>query len=344
MPEDQIETTEQQTTTDGAATRDDLIAAVREAAGAEGGAAPAEPAEPQEKPEPAAAEPAATAEPDPDAKLAEILKRREEGHAKRRDAEAYAEQVRRQAEAEKQQLLEEARAEARRIFEAEQRALKERFRTSPTQTLRELGDPDEIVDAVLKDGTPEARALAKAQEEARLARELAAEGKTAREELAQFKAEQLREKQQALYSAARDSFLTEHANAEKAPYMNARWDADEVFQRCDALCREWESDGMVLGRDFDKSTLVAYLEKQSRDRFAKTVPGTAQQVSAAGSATSQGVATKVTANGSRTLAAAAGSERRTSPRPYHEMTPDEQRQALIDEVAAAKRAFPDATS
>lgn len=339
MPEETQETTNES----ALATRDELLAAVaaEKAAGGTDETAPTEPvAAPVEGEPPAAAAPV---EPDPDAKLAEILKRREEGHAKRRDAEAYADQIRRQADAEKQRLIEEARAEAKRTADAELADLRAKFRASPTETLRALGSPDEITDAVMREGTPEARALAKAQEEARLAREEAREGKTAREELSQMRQEIQQERHAAVRAQTMNEYLSAHASQEKAPYMHARWDADEIFERSVSIAKTWAADGLVYKKDFDDGDVAMYLERQSKERFTKTVPTAAQQVSAAGSATSQGVATKVTANGTRTLAASAGSERRTSPRPFNEMNADEQRQALIDEAQAARKANPDAT-
>lgn len=342
MPDDTEQTSEQATETNEQATRDELIAAAREAAqaeGVEGGET-----EQAEKPAPVEGEKpvaAASTEPDPDAKLAEILKRREEGHAKRRDAEAYADQIRRQAEADKQRLIDEARAEARRVADAELAELRAKFKASPTDTLRALGTPDEITEAVMRDGTPEARALAKAQEEIRQAQEAAKEGKTAREELAEMRQQMAQERQAQQRAQTMNEYMAAHASAEKTPYMHARWDADEIFERSVNVAKAWAADGLVYKKDFDDGDVAMYLERQSRERFQK-LPGAAQQVSAAGSATSQGVATKVTANGTRTLAASAGSERRTSPRPFHEMNADEQRKALIEEAAAARRANPDA--
>ncbi len=346
MDQQQLETTE---TSSPDATRDDLIAAVREAGGTEG-VDVAETDEAGEKPAPATtagatATPPAPAVDEQDAKLEAILKRREEQHLKRRDADEYARQIRAAADAEKQRLIDEARAEAKRIADQELAELRAKFRSSPQATLRALGDPGEIADLVIKEDTPEARALAKLEAEARSAREEAKEGRTAREELAKFKAELAQAEQARLVAEVRQDFLSMYASEEKAPYLHARWEPEEVFERCDRLCREWERDGLKLGSDFDQNTLVAYLEKQSKERVTRlTGTSPANQVPAGAPAKGPGLAPKVQANGSRTLSAAAGSERRTSPRPLSEMKPDEARDALIEEVAAARRANPDATS
>lgn len=340
--ENEIESTGAET---GDVTRDELIAAVREAGGTESvdvdaeasaaaaratEAAPAQPAEPPQS---------------PDAKLEAILKAREAAHMKRRDAEDRASEIRRAAEEERQRIIEEARAEAKRIADQELADLRARFRDSPTAALRALADnPQDVVDAVLREGTPEARAIAKAQEEAREARKLAEEGSRARTELEKFKAEQQAEREAARVAAVRQEFLSTFASPEKAPHLHARWEPEEVFERCDRLCREWQADGLKLGIDFDRDTLVSYLEKQSRERFSKLSGNPAQQSSAAAPKTEPGSAPKSAANGTRTLSVASGNERRTSPKPLSEMSAEEARKALIEEVAAARRANPDAQS
>jgi len=335
MSEEQQQEQQQQTTD---ADREALIAAVREAGGTESVDVAAEAAA-AEAPKPApAAEQAPTAE-DPDEKLASVLRAREAAHKKRLEAEEYAAELRRAAEEEKQRIIEEARAEAERQREAVRLSVKQQFQADPTGFLKNLDDdPQNVVDAVVKQGTPEWRALQEARAAQARAEEAAKEGKSAKEALEKFKAEQAREKREQLIAATRAQFLSEFASPEKAPYMHARWEPEEVFERCDSLCREWQRDGLKLGVDFDRDTLVAYLEKQSRERVTKVVP----QVSTT-PVKAPDTATK-SANGSRTLLAAQGSERRTSPKPLHEMSPEEQRAALIAEVAAARRANPDAQS
>lgn len=346
-----VENEIQQTTeaTNDLATRDELIEAVRaaretEGTGVEGGQV--------EPPAPAAAAPAAeppAPEPNPDAEFEALLAKRRESHQEVSGAKARAERMLREAEEAKQRLIAEAQAEAKRLVEEERKAFQNRFRTSPTEALRELGDPNDVADAVLREGTPEAKALAKAQEEARLAREEAKKGGTALAELEKFKKDLLQRENAERYARVRDSFLTTEAPKTVAPALYAQHRTpDAVFNALNNKCLEWEADGLVRGKDFDDATLVKYVENESRKWLADNgftlATNPANQVPAGGSEKSPGLATKVTANGTRTLAAAAGSERRTSPRPYHEMTPDEQRQSLIDEVAAARRANPDATS
>lgn len=344
MDQDQIE---QQTDTNDAATRDDLIAAVQEAASAEA-------AEGETRGEQALANGAAdalagalkgteaTEAPDP---VAEVLRKREEMHRKRLDADAYATQLRAQAEAERQRIIDEARAEAERLRAQSTTDLRQRYKEDPTGFLRSLDDnPMNVVDEVMRQGTPEWRAMQKLQQETAEAKKLAEEGRGAKAELEKFREEQKAEKLASMRAAVQEQFLTQHASAEKAPYLHARYDAGEVFERCDALCREWQADGLKLGVDFDRDTLVAYLEKQSRERYTKLSPSqgvaTGSAAQEAGPAASQGSAKK-SANGTRTLSVAQGSERRTQPRPLSEMKPEEARAALIEEVKAARRANPD---
>ncbi len=342
-----VENTEPQTIetpNDGHATRDDLIAAVREAGGTESVDVDAEEAAAAK---PAEAAPVAATPPadDPDEKIGSVLRAREAARAKRLEADDYAAERKRAADEQSRQLIEEARAEAKRQAAEELASERAKWRSSPTATARALaGDTQEFVDSIIRDGTPEARAIAKAQEDAAQAREEAKAGGEAKKTLEKFLAEQAAEKEAARVAAIRTEFLAEVAPREKAPFLYAsfRGNAARVFNECNDLCLEWQGDGLVLGRDFDRGTLVAYLEKQSREAFTQVSGNTAQQVSAGAPAKEPGNAPKVPANGSRTLSAAAGSERRTSPKPLSELTSEQARAELIAEVAAARRANPDA--
>lgn len=330
-----IENTQQEssdtTSEGGEPTRDDLIAAAREAvAAADGNAATttqtaAAPTEQQ---------------PDPtEERINSVLRAREAAHKQRLEAENHAATLRQQAEEERKRILDEARAEAKRIADEELSQLRAKYRESPTAALRSLADnPQDVVDAVLREGTPEARALARAQEEARQAREEARAGKSAAEELKAELQKDRAERANAAAAAVRTEFLSQFANTEKAPYMNARWDPEEVFDRCDSLCREWQKDGLKLGIDFDRGDLVAYLEKQSRERITKLPGQTPAQQSGAGTPVREsGIAPKSAANGMRTITAASSSERRASPKPFHEMSPEEQREDLINVAREAYR-------
>jgi hypothetical protein len=345
MDVEQTETTTTEQTAEPSL-RDDLIAAVREAGGTQSVDVDAEAqaaAERAAAPTEAAPETPAAPE-DPEAKFEAILAKRRENHQEISGAKARAERMLREAEEAKQRMIEEARAEARRLVEEERQAFQNRFRTSPTEALRELGDPNDVADAVLREGTPEAKALAAAREEARQAREEAKKGSAALSEIEKFRKEQAAERQAMQQAQVRHEYLSTHATPEKAPYLHARWEPEEIFQRSVALAHQWAQEGLEYKKDFDDNTIAEYLEHQSRKRISALNGTPANQVPAGAPAKGPGLATKVTANAPRTLSAAAGSERRTSPRPLHELTPEEQRKALIEEVAAARKANPDATS
>lgn len=339
MDVEQTETTTE--TTPDPSLRDELIAAVKEAGGTESVDVAAE--EQAAAPVAPATETPAAPE-DPDAKFEAILAKRRENHQELSGAKARAERMLREAEETRQRLIDEAHAEARKLVEAEKAAYQNRFRASPTEALRELGDPNDVADAVLREGTPEAKARAAQDAELRTLREEAKKGSAALSEIEKFRKEQAAERQAAMQAQVRHEYLTQFATPEKTPYLHARYEPEEIFHRSVSLAHQWAQEGLEYKKDFDDNTIAEYLEHQSKKRIAALNGTPANQVPAGAPAKEPGLATKVTANAPRTLSAAAGSERRTSPRPLHEMKPGEARQALIEEVAAARKANPDAAS
>jgi len=345
---------QQQTTPEAAATemseRDQLIAAVREAGGTESVDVEQEQAVAEAQTETTQAAPAApAAEPPPEDRLGVILKAREKAHAEREAARASASSTIEDARREAKRIIEESRAESKRAAEDESAARRARFAASPIEALRELGDPQAVVDAALRHGSPEARAQAALEQQLRETQAIARDGKGAREELAQFRRDLEQQQRQQLIAQAQQQFLSSVATAEKAPYLHAIADSPAgVWEKCDQLCRQWQQDGLVLNGSgetgFDQSDLVQYLEQQSREKLSKFLPATtpAQQVAAGAPSKAPGIAPQVSANGPRTLSAAQGSERRTSPKPLSEMTSDQARSALIEAAAEARRNNPDA--
>ncbi len=338
-----VETNQTQEVTEtgaSVATREDLIAAVKEAGGTASVDVAAE--------ERAAQERAQQAEPTEDERLAAIMKTREERQAKKFDADEYAARVRQEAETEKQRMLDEARAEAKRVAAEELAAERAKFRGSPTAAMRalaaEAGGVDQLVEMVNREGSPEWQALQKTQEELRQTRELASKGNAALEEIQKMRAEAAQERQMAERMKVQTEYLTQFASAEKTPHLHARFDADEIFERSVRQAQEWAKEGLVYKKDFDDGDIATYLEKQSRERFEKSGLGKlpAQQSGAGSVERPTGLAPKSAANGTRTLSVAQGSERRTSPKPFNELTPEQQREELIAEVAAARRMNPDA--
>lgn len=355
MSEQQGEQTTEQPT-QGDPSRDELIAAVRAAGGTDSVDVDAE--------ERAAAERAATAgeqqatdgaqngeqpgEEEP--RIAAILRAREKAHAEQEAARNHAQEMIRQAQEESERLLQEARERADREWRAELERRRQAFQASPTEQLRALGDPQQIVDTVLKENTPEARALAQMQRELSEAKQKASVADDVKKQFDEFRAEQQRQAQLAEVERVRSVFLGQHATQEKAPHLNARYSEEEIFERANKIALDWRKGGLQLVQhgsrkgenDFDYDDVVNYLEIDSKKRLAPLLGSSpAQQASAGAPAKAPGIAPKVPANGTRTLSAAQGSERRTSPKPLSEMSPEEQRAALIEEVAAARRSNPD---
>lgn len=333
--------TEQQQTEDATlASREELLAAVREAGGTESVDVAAEEAAAES---PAAPKPAGEAAPaaptgDPDEpRIAAVLRAREEAAKKRFEAEDYAAQRKREAEEEAARILAEAKKRAEEEWANEVAAKRRRFQESPTEAIRELAkDPQDIVDAVVKEGTPEWKMIRALQSELEATKAKTSEFDKVRSELESWRKEQEAEKQRAMVEQIRSQFLSEHASPEKLPYTYARYDSpEEVFEKANALAVQWQRSGLKLGVDFDRNDVAEYLEMQSKKKLSSL--GIAPQQASGVAGKSAGSAPKVLANGSRTLSAATGSERRTSPKPIGEMTPEEERAALLEAVRDAKK-------
>lgn len=331
-----------------AATRDDLIAAVREAGGIESVDVPAEEAAAAARAAaaPAAEAPSATEE---EPRIAAILKAREKAAAEREAGRNHAHEMIEDAKRQAQQLIADARAEAQREVAAERDRLRADFRSSPAATLRALGDPQEISDAVMREGTPEARAMQQLQRDLAETKQQAAVAGDVKKQLDDFRAEQAQTKQLAEIAAVKAQFLATAAK-ETMPHLHARYDENEIFAKGNEVAGNWRKGGLNLvpigspkgETDFDFADVAKYLDVEAKKRFAAQGLTPAQQVSAGAPVKEPGNAPKVSANGPRTLSAAQGSERRTSPKPLTEMKPEEARDALIEEVKAARRANPDA--
>ncbi len=325
------------------ASRDDLIAAVREAGGTGSVDIAAEERAAKEGTPPVAETPAEEEEP----RIAKILREREKATAEREAGRSAVAEMMEQAKRDAQQMRDEARADAKREAEEERARLIAEFRGSPTATLRALGDAQEISDRVLRDGTAEGRAEIQREREMAELRKQAAVGVDVKKQLDDFRAEQVAEKQAAMVAQVRTEFMN-IASRESAPHLHARYDEDEIFTKANETAKSWRQGGLNLvangatkgESDFDFADVAKYLDSEARKRLAALGLTPAQQVSAGAPATGPGNAPKVPANGPRTLSAAKGSERRTSPKPLSEMSPDEERDALIQEVAAARRANP----
>jgi len=348
MDQETEQTTEiQPSQSAGGPTRDELIAAVREAGGTESVDVAAEERAAAESAQAAPPAEAPPAEEEP--RIASVLRAREKAHAEQEAARNHAQEMIRQAQEESARLIREAQERANKEWQAELDRRRQAFQASPTEHLRTLGDPQQIVDSVLRDGTPEGRAIQQLQRELAETKQTASQAADAKAEIERLR-EQVRQESTAReIERVKSVFMGNHATAEKAPYVHAEYGTpDRVFEIANQKAVEWQKQGLVIGKDFDFDDVAQYIEREAKQSFQAKLTRLgltpAQQVSAGAPAKEPGNAPKVPANGMRTLSAAQGSERRTSPKPLHEMRPEEARKALIEEVAAARRANPDATS
>lgn len=330
------------------ATRDDLIAAAREAGGTESiDHAAEEAAALARTAAPVVEAPPGETEEEPH--FAKLLKAREKATAEREAGRSAADEMLTQAKAESKRIIDEARETATREATAERERLRAEFRGSPTATLRALGDPQEISDAVLREGTPEGRAELRREQELAEIRKQAAIGVDVKKQLDELRAEQSAAAEAAHLAQVRTEFLG-LATKEACPHLHARYDETEIFAKGNEVARSWRQGGLRLvpngspkgERDFDFSDVSKHLDSEAKKRLDAAGLTPAQPASAGAPAKEPGNATKASANGPRTLSAAQGSERRTSPRPITELKPDEARAALMEEVAAARRANPEA--
>lgn len=294
-------------------TRDDLIAAA-EAAGAE--------ATPSATPAPAAApaETATATEEEP--RWQRIVREREKGHAERQEAQSYAQQQRAAAEAERDRIIAEAKERARQEAAEELAAARSKFSADPIAHLRSLGTPEEIQDAVMRAGTPEARAYQKLQEELATLKQKASSVDDIKKQLADQKAANEKAAHEAAISQIRTAFLSA-ANNERAPYLNARYDADDLFWKAESIAKEWRNAGQSFAHD----DIISYMEHEAKKRFEALQTSPQPQVN--GAAPVSGIAPKVPANGPRNISPAASSERRSTPKPHEDMTPEERRLDLV---------------
>lgn len=330
------EATEQQTEAPTEATREDLLTVAREAAAGVEGAETAPKEEPPAEQAPVVEEP----------KIHALLKAREKAQAERAEARNHAQEILEEARRQAQQTLEEARTKAAEAWDAEITKRRQQFEASPTESIRQLtgGDPQQVVDAVLRDGTPEGRAMRALQEEIRSLKPAAQVAETAKQEIERLRAEVQQQERARQVAEVRATFLGQHATPEKVPYAHTEYGgADGVFARANAKALEWREQGLVLGKDFDFADVASYVEHEAKEVFQRKLQALgitpAQQSGAGAPAREPGIAPKSAANGSRTITAASGSERRASPKAFHEMNPVEQREDLMNEVRKVYRQF-----
>lgn len=318
------------TSDDAEPTDADLIAAAQEVGGAASVDVDAEAAAAAAAAPKPAGTPAGTTETaaDPEEpKIAALIRAREKANAERLDAQDYAAQTRTKALQEAEEIRASARKQAAADYEADLEARRAKFRSAPSAAIRELGfTHDQVVDDVTQEGTATFRAIRAAEARAAAAEAKAGGVDAVRKDFDEFKASVAQREHVAKVEAVERQFLTEYAPIEKAPYLHKRYEPQEILQKAHEKANEWRTAGIP----FAHSDIAEYLEHQARQRLAG-MPVPAQQVSAGGSGQ------KVRPNGSRTLSATNGSERRASPKPIEDMTPAEERLALLEAAAEARR-------
>lgn len=309
--------------------RDALIAAV-EAAKA---AAPAE--EPTTKEAPAKDEPKAAAEADaPKSKVAAVLRAREEAKAARDEAA----QVREEAAAAKAEIAAmRAEAEKDRAEAKAERDRIQKLKTSPLAAIKELGwDHKQLVDEVVREGTPEWQAQKRYEQQFEAMRAELDEHKAFREEQKANAAKMGEEQAKYARHQTEQRFLgmvppdspIRSMFAEAARVL--RMPVDRlIIQEAHRVADEYreKSKGQVASLEEVRD----YLE-----HLAQEVTGSHQRQGADEAATGASkVASQPKASGPRALSGSAASERRASPKPRHQWTPQEEREALKAAAEAA---------
>lgn len=320
-PEATNETGESQATEAPAeATQDDLVAAAREAmqaakseAGEMEGEKPAEQQTEAEEP-----------------RWMRLMKEREKGMAAREAEERAAADVKARAEAEAQRIIEEARTRARQVAEEEQKAWMKAYQEDPEKALMAVGGADKVADLLIDLNSPHGKAMAKIRAEVAEAKAKADALSDVRKEFEAFKQQQAQEKANAEFETAKQKFWS-HASQEQTPYLHARYDENEIIHRAAVVEAQWKAEKL----QFDYADIAQYLEAEAKKRLTAVGVAPAQQ-SRAAPGTPAGNAPKSQANGSRTITAAAGSERRAAPRPFHELSEKEQNEDLL---RVAREAF-----
>lgn len=289
-------------------------------------------APPAAAPAPAAAGGEAPKQEDDEPEIARILRQRAEAQRAREAelatgksaAEKLVEEARQRAEAEAERIVAAARAKA----DAELATLRER----PLDAIKRIGwTGNRLVDEVVREGTPEWRAqkeleAANAAQAKRLEELAATVGGLTKAQ------EQFVEQQRAAGRARAEEIFLSHANAEKAPNLHLLHGSPEAVL---ALAHKTAAElGLTDVASIPK--IAQYLEYEAAKKVAAIRAQGAPEGQRQVGATSTAPAGR--ANGSRTLSSSLASERRAEPRSLEELSPREQRKALVEEAEAAMTA------
>lgn len=292
--------------------RDALIAA----ANAANKDTPAEAVKEEPKKEAAAVE--GEPEKKEESKISKLLRDRERAQAEREERST----VKASLEKERAEVA-KMRADAERM-QSEAVAKLHKLKSSPLEAIKEIGwDRAALVDEVAREGTPEWQAQKRL--EARLEE---SNSKIAKFEAWQEEQSKLLERQQ-LEQSSYAMRMEEKRFISLFPEKSA---ASKLFGSEDRLIAEGHRVGALYkeksgGRVATTEEISEYIEQQAKERLDALRQELAGDTSKASTSASK-VATQTKANGPRALSGSAASERRSSPKPRHEWTPQEEREHL----------------
>lgn len=277
--------------------------------------------------------PEAPAEEEGGSKIGAILRAREKANDIREAGKSEAETIIATAREKAQAVADQIVAEARSRAEKEMTEWRTKLRTSPLQAIKDGGiDTRTLVDEVTREGTPEWQAQKRTEAALEKIATENAELKAWRDSMTAKETEWEKQRISQGRQQTERHFLTIFPEDSAARTL---WDESDIIAKAHAaadLYRE-KSNGQVASLE----DLRDYLEEQAAKKLAGIRTPAESGTSAAQQAAKKVSANQPKANGPRALSAASASERRTSPKPFHEMSETEQRAAQIEAATAAMR-------
>jgi hypothetical protein len=276
-----------------------------------------------------------------------LIRAREQAQKVRDEGKSAADTLLSEARAEGERIKAEMIAQAKAEAQAIARQQLEQLRSKPLEAIKQIGwNTQDLVDQVTREGDPQWQAMQQLraqQEQFGNQVKTAEERAKAAEEAAKAYTVQVEEAQRI---AAEHEFMG-LATADRAPSF--RKAAESFVQSAKAMGLNVTHEQVMIqraheaARDIRKAggvatpaTVVQYLEYVTAQSMGGGAVGqvvdTTQQAAASQNSRPTG-----RANGTRTLSAAGASERRSAPKPIHDMSPAEERQALAEAAAEAMR-------
>jgi len=272
-----------------------------------------------------------------------LIRAREQAQKVRDEGKSAADQLLEQARADADRIRAEARETAQREAQAEIQRQLAGLREKPMEAIQRIGwKPQDLVDSVVREGDPQWQALqqiraeqAKLAERAQTAEEKAASVETLAKQQAEYWQQQQRaaaERDFVAISAQSPIKAVAEQYVQAAKMLGQQLTVEQVLiNQAHAAADTIKAAGGVASPQ-NVLQYLEYMAQQSAGDAAGSPSGTATQV-----ATQTKQVPTGRANGSRTLSAAGASDRRSAPKPIHEMTAAEERAALIEEANAAMR-------